>query len=52
MRAREIITYMESLQNEQQRKILMGFFVKHRDGFMFHPMKRYDSRNEKVKNGG
>lgn len=26
MRAREIITYMESLQNEQQRKILMGFF--------------------------
>lgn len=26
MRAREIITYMESLQNEQQRQILMGFF--------------------------
>ena len=24
--AREIITYMESLQNEQQRQILMGFF--------------------------
>ena len=25
-KAQEIITYMESLQNEQQRKILMGFF--------------------------
>ena len=26
MNAQEIIDYMESLQNEQQRKILMGFF--------------------------
>lgn len=26
MTAREIITYMESLQNEEQRRILMGFF--------------------------
>ena len=26
LRAWEIITYMESLQNEQQRQILMGFF--------------------------
>jgi len=26
MTAQEIITYMESLQNEEQRKILMGFF--------------------------
>ena len=24
--AKDIITYMESLQNEEQRKILMGFF--------------------------
>ena len=26
MKAREVIAYMESLQNEKQRKILMGFF--------------------------
>ena len=26
MTAQEIITYMESLRNEEQRKILMGFF--------------------------
>ena len=24
--AKDIITYMESLQNDEQRKILMGFF--------------------------
>ena len=26
MTAQEIITYMESLRNEEQRKVLMGFF--------------------------
>lgn len=26
MTAKDVITYMESLRNEEQRRILMGFF--------------------------